>query len=209
MTMTKIPRKLIPALLAGSLAFVAKPALAIVPITFDVENGTYTFSATDGNTELNGSTVTFLNDSIVNWNLVDNTALSQGYPASYDPFIAPLTPGNSSVFDLTTYDNGTGPNAFSFEVASPTGATTTSGSIFYFEGQNNLNDFSALYDGFGGGSPTIGPVLPSFELTDPIGIWSLDVPTVPDASSSMNLLGVSFVGIAGGASLLRRRFAQK
>ena len=109
----KVPRKLVPAILASSMALIAKPALAIVPIpiTFDVANGTYTFTATDGNTALDGSTVTFSDDSILNWNLLDNTALTQGYPASYDPFIAPLTTRRikARFSDLTTYNNGTGP----------------------------------------------------------------------------------------------------
>lgn len=204
----KALRNLIPAILVGSVAFAAKPALAIVPISFDVANGTYTFTATDGNTQLDGSTVTFLDDNIISWDLVDTTALSQGYPASYDPFIAPLTSANSSVFNLTTYNNGSGPNAFSFEVASPVGSTATDGSIFYFEGQNNLNGYSALYDGFGGGSPE-GPVIPSFELTDPQGVWTADISTVPDASSSMALMAGSMTALAGGASLLRRRSSRK
>ena len=84
------------------------------------------------------------------------------------------------------------------------------GSIFYFSGQNNLNDFSALYDGFGGGSPS-GPIEPSFELTDPMGDWilNINIGTVPDASSSLELLAGSMTALAGGASFLRRRSSRK
>src|ERR1700754_4549315 len=61
----------------------------------EVVDGTYTFSATDGNTFLDGSWVKFSGDSIVDWFLTDSKIdpATQKYPTTE----LPLTPSNSHI----------------------------------------------------------------------------------------------------------------
>jgi hypothetical protein len=183
----KLSKLIFPIATALSVVFTCDVASAL-----NVSNGKYVFHATDGNTYLDGSSVTFFNDLLASWNLVDSRPLPSYYPSTYLPYVPPLTPVNSSYFNLTTYAHGTGPNAFSFSVASPVGMTTTSGSVFWFSGQNNLNGFSALYDGFGGGTPP---------FDDPIGAWTLDISLdipgvgVPDTFGTILLLAGALIGL--------------
>jgi hypothetical protein len=188
--------------LAAALSLAAAPMAtqAVIPVgptSTTVANGVYTFYAEDGRTALDGSSVTFFNDQIVDWNLVDSGLSSvPAYLAGYVPYLPPLTPANSSIFDFTVYPDGSGPNAFSFEIASPLGSTATDGSVFWFGGQNNINRFDALFDGFGGGTP------PQQNLAagDPIGVWAS-----PDPASTLGLLGGAFTVLAAGKSAFRSR----
>jgi hypothetical protein len=167
----------------------------------DVADGTYVFHATDGNIALDNSSVTFKSDGIVSWNLVDDSTsqyawlpLGYGYPALFPP----LTPDNSSIIGQATYANGTGPDAFSFSIGSPSGGVaSTNESIFWFEGQNNLNNQSALWDG-----ATFNPV-----PGDPIGVWTLA--SVPDASGTFVLLVVALTALGTCKSFLRRPAASR
>jgi hypothetical protein len=171
----------------------------------EVADGTYTFTATDGNTFLDGSWVQFSGDEIVSWDLVDSSAAGEyGWLASfsgygYPSLFPPLTPGNSAVITSLTYLGGTGPDPFSFTIGSPgapDGPTSAASSIFYFEGQNNLSGSSALYD-----SATFNPV-----ITDPEGIWlpSLAVSAAPDAFGTLALLAGGLTALAVGASAIPR-----
>jgi len=139
-----------------------------------VPDGTYVFTATDGDTALNGSSVTFLGDVIVSWNLLDSLA------ASYSPFPPtdiPLTESNSFISGLGVL----GPNAWYFIIAG----NNSGGANYYdfFEGQNNLfgagvgGGTGALYDGFG----------------DPDGNWSLR--SVPDTGDTLLLFGVALIAL--------------
>jgi len=192
---------------------VLKVGLAVVVTAFIIDagtiaqannvlDGTYVFTATDGNTVFNASTVTFAGDGIASWNLVESDTASQygwlppgyGYPGLFPP----LTPGNSSVISLTTFANGTGPNAFAFSIGSPNGVGSTGNSIFWFEGQNNLNGVSSLY-----GSATFNQV-----VNDPIGIWQrVGTVSVPDASGTFVLLALALAALGTGKSFLHRQAA--
>jgi len=133
-----------------------------------VPDGTYTFHATDGDTALDGSSITFQNDVPVSWNLVDFLSTGSQYP----PTTIPLTPANSQLNPSDIYAGVYGPNAWSFEFISD-----NPGVYYYdsFTADNNLfgpgvgGGTGQLYDGFG----------------DPNGNW-----TAPDASGTFQL----FVG---------------
>jgi len=166
----------------------AAPLLAPVR-AFNVTDGIYTFTANPGQpTGLDGSWVKFSGDQIVDWTMLDPVQAAAngwivnqpGYDASYLLEFPPLTPANSKVVSLDTYPNGTGPDAFNFRIASPNTATSNEGSqIWYFSGQNNLNNFSALYDGITYNNP---------EPFDPEGVWTRSAANVPDAASTGTLL---------------------
>jgi hypothetical protein len=140
-----------------------------------VPNGTYMFTATDGNTALDGSTVTFSGDTIVNWNLLDALAPHNGVPTDI-----PLTPSNSSIISM----NAIGPNEWYFTIHGNNIATKPFDS---FEGDNNLNPgVGHLYDGFG----------------DPTGQWT--PVSAPDSGSTVGLLAVALGGVVGMRWLVRR-----
>ncbi len=158
-----------------------------------VDDGTYVFNSTDGDTALDGSAVTFLGDAIVDWNLLDSNA------ASFDPYpptTIPLTPGNSAISSFGVL----GTNAWYFEIDS---LTLDSNYYDFFEGQNNLfgagsgGGLGSLYDGFG----------------DPDGNWSLaetaDPPTVPDASSTFQLFACALAALGICRSFVPSRPASR
>jgi len=168
-------------------------------IANDVADGTYVFTASDGHTQLDGSWVKFRGDSITDWKLVDTTVAAETYwPLGYYPFFPPLTPWNSSIINALVYPNGTGPNAFSFQIGSPGGVGSANDSIFWFGGQNNLNGFSALYDGHGNGAPVV----------DPEGKWTA-AGTVPDASDTWTLLVGALISVGTCRYLVRVRVAAR
>jgi hypothetical protein len=154
-----------------------------------VVDGTYVFTATDGNTVMDGSWITIsgsgASQGLSAWDLVDSSITPEFWepaPALLPPLWSNGVDGNSSVISSTMYSNGTGPDAFSFSIGSPVGVPSTDESAFWFEGQNNLNGFSALYDGFGNNTF----VTPA---TDPIGVWTLEsVSPVPDATGTLWLM---------------------
>ena len=196
------PSKLI--LAAGVAAFVIGTVTVARANPLNVADGTYVFNATDGNNYLDGSTVTFSGDTLTSWNLIDSTPVPSYYfdfyGSSLGLYVPPLTPGNSSFFNLTTYAPD-GNNAFSFSVASPLGSSATGGSIFWFSGQNNLNGYSALYDGFGGGGPP-----PTYN--DPQGTWTLSATTgggtgLPDSSDTFQLLLGALISLGACKIFLR------
>jgi hypothetical protein len=166
-----------------------------------VPNGTYVFQSTDGDAILNGSTVTFNNNAIVSWDLLD---------ASVGPGVdlPPLTPANSSIisdfiFGQTQY----GPDGWFFTIGSPVGTSSTQSSIFWFEAQNDLfgpgtgGGEASLYAGFGNG--------PS---QDPAGNWVLEGGSsdaqVPDASSTFLLCAGAMATLLASRSFLSRRAAK-
>ena len=145
-----------------------------------VPDGTYTFHATDGDTALDGSWVTFSGDSIVNWYLNDSLA------SSPPPTDIPLTPSNSFIGS----DGVLGPNAWYFTIEGNNIATNY---YDFFEGQNNLfgagtgGGTGALYSGFG----------------DPIGNWQAAA-AAPDSGSTLTLLGAALISLAFARRFLRR-----
>jgi hypothetical protein len=159
-------------LIMAIVALCAAPLAHAVPL---VPNGTYMFTATDGNTALDGSTVTFSGDTIVNWDLVDVLAPHNGVPTDI-----PLTPSNSSVVS----QGAIGPNAWYFTIDGNHIATQPFDS---FEGDNNVITAGAghLFDGFG----------------DPTGTWT--PVSAPDTGSTVGLLAVALGGIVGMRWLVR------
>ncbi len=145
----------------------------------DVPDGTYTFTATDGNTALDGSTVTWAGDLIDGWNLVDSApeAMSAGLP---------LTLANSSIIEEGTF----GANDWYFEIGSPNGVTSTDAADFFFEGEN-IGTVGYLYDKSG----------------DPTGTWTQESASVPDASGTLELLAGALIALGACKPLLRGRIA--
>ena len=131
-------------------------------------------------TALNGSTVTFSGDTIVNWFLTDALASTNGAPTDI-----PLTPSNSSVVS----QGAIGPNAWYFTIDGNHIATQPFDS---FEGQNNL-----FGPGVGGGT---GNLFDGFG--DPAGNWT--PVSAPDSGSTLGLLAVALGGIVGVRWLVRR-----
>ncbi len=173
MKILKLQLILAAAIVALASAFSAHAA-TLVP------DGTYTFSATDGDTALNGSWVTFSSDSIVNWYLNDSLA------SSPPPTDLPLTPSNSFINSMGVL----GTNAWYFIIDGNNIATNY---YDFFEGQNNLfgagtgGGTGALYSGFG----------------DPIGNWGAAAAT-PDSGTTLGLLALSLAGLVGAKRLVRR-----
>jgi hypothetical protein len=161
-------------LIMAIVALCAAPLAHAVPM---VPDGTYIFTATDGDTALNGSSVTFSSDTIVNWDLMDVLAPTNGAPTDI-----PLTPSNSSILSMGVL----GANAWYFTIDGNHIATQPFDS---FEGDNNVISPGAghLFDGFG----------------DPTGIWSAAAST-PDSGSSLGLLTLALGGIGGVRCLVRR-----
>ena len=154
------------------VALCAAPLAHAVPM---VPDGTYMFTATDTNTALDGSTVTFSGDAIVNWDLMDALAPHNGVPTDI-----PLTPSNSSIISMGVL----GANAWYFTIHGNNIATKPFDS---FEGDNNLFPGPGhLYDGF----------------CDPTGIWT--PVSAPDSGSTVGLLTVALAGVVGMRSLVRR-----
>ena len=159
-----------------------------------VTDGTYVFTATDGNTPFDGSFVTIVGNKLVNWKLLD---IDQGPGSKFPPTQIPLTTANSTL-NFAAYDHGfevIGPNQWDFAIIS------MHPGVYYadwYSGSENEQGagVGALYNGFG----------------DPIGTWDL-VPApaggsgVPDASSTLPLLGLALTALAGGKSWLRSRSA--
>jgi hypothetical protein len=165
-------------LIMAIVALCAAPLARAVPL---VPDGTYIFTATDGDTALNGSSVTFSGDTIVNWDLVDVLAPNNGVPTDI-----PLTPANSFINSMGVL----GANAWYFTIDGNHIGTQPFDS---FEGQNNLfgpgvgGGTGSLFDGFG----------------DPTGNWSAAAST-PDSGSSLALLTLALGGIVGVRCLVRR-----
>lgn len=195
--------------IAASIAFALSAGVALGN---NIDSGIYSFKATIGTpgytSVLDGSWVKFQNDTLVDWHLVDSSLPAWAINYFGTANLPPLTPGNSSFFNLQTYasGNGTGPDAFSFQIASPINASQTQGSIYWFGGANNLNGgdgtYSALYDGFGGGAPNT-----TFTELDPYGVWTLtgpDTRSVPDTASTFGLLAGAMIVLGSAKSFLRR-----
>ncbi len=153
----------------------------------EVVDGTYTFSATDGNTYLDGSWVKFSGDSIVDWDLTDSkiNSATQQFPTTD----LPLTSSNSHVVSQGVI----GANTWYFTIDG-----NNIGVNFYdfFEGQNNLagpGTGGALYVGFG----------------DPIGVWTAtaggSARTAPDAASTLPMLAGALTVLGACRSFARAR----
>lgn len=172
------------ALVAALVVVAAGPVARANPFVLD---GTYAFTATDGDNALNGSTVTFLNDVIVNWNLVDPIAVSP------PPTDIPLNPSNSSISSFGVFSTDT----WYFIIDG----NNFSGANYYdeFKGQNNLfgpgvgGGTGSLYDGFG----------------DPNGNWTLRTSSVPDASGTFQLLAGALTALGTCRYFLFRRAATR
>jgi hypothetical protein len=161
-------------LIMAIVALCAAPLAHAVPLL--VPDGTYIFTATDGDTALDGSTVTFSGNTIVSWDLMDALAATNGAPTDI-----PLTPSNSFVVS----QGAIGPNAWYFTIDGNHIATQPFDS---FEGDNNVITSGAghLFDGFG----------------DPTGIWT--PVTAPDSGSTLGLLVVALGAVVGMRCLVRR-----
>lgn len=175
------------ALAIVAFAISVAPAARAITIVTNVPDGTYVFTATDGDTALDGSSVTFSGDTIVSWALLDSLA------ASYNPFpptAIPLTPSNSYVGSFGVL----GPNAWYFTIY---GNNTETNYYDFFEAQNNLfgpgagGGTGALYDGFG----------------DPTGNWNLRAAATPDTGDTLLLFGGALVAL--GIFRLRPGFASR
>lgn len=150
-----------------------------------VTDGTYTFQASPTETlkSLDGSTVTFVSDAIVSWDLMDSAAPAAGF--------VPLTPANSSIISSGVL----GANAWFFSIGSPSGTPSTDASTFWFEGQNNLEGdlgggaFGSLFDKTG----------------DPIGNWGLA--SVPDATGTFQLFVGALTALGTYKAFFRGRAA--
>lgn len=153
-----------------------------------VPDGTYVFTATDGDPNLNGSSVTFSGDTIVSWLMLDPLAPSYN---PYPPTDIPLTPSNSSISAFGLF----GPNQWYFIIDGQ----NFNGANYYdqFKGQNNLfgpgvgGGTGALYDGFG----------------DPDGNWTLRVASTPDTGDTLWLFGTALIAL--GVCRLRLQFASR
>jgi hypothetical protein len=165
--------KLLLIMTAAILVLAAAPIARAVPL---VPNGTYMFTSTDTDTALNGSWVTFSGDQIVNWNLVDVLATTNGVPTDI-----PLTPANSFILSSGVL----GSNLWYFTIDGNHIATQPFDS---FEGDNNVITPGAghLFDGFG----------------DPTGQWT--PVSAPDSGSTVGLLAVALGGVVGMRWLVRR-----
>ena len=168
--------KILKPLLILIMAIVALCAAPFAHANPFVADGTYMFTATDGNTALDGSTVTFSGDTIVNWDLLDALAPHNGVPTDI-----PLTPSNSSVVS----QGAIGANEWYFTIDGNHIATQPFDS---FEGDNNVITSGAghLFDGFG----------------DPTGRWT--PVSAPDSGSTVGLLGLAFGAVVGMRWSVRR-----
>jgi hypothetical protein len=161
-------------LIMAIVTLCAAPLAHAVPLL--VPDGTYIFTATDGDTALDGSTVTFSGDIIVNWDLMDALASTNGAPTDI-----PLTPSNSFVVS----QGAIGSNEWFFTIDGNHIATQPFDS---FEGENNVLNpgFGSLFDGFG----------------DPTGHWT--PVSAPDSGSTLGLLVVALGAVVGMRWLVRR-----
>jgi hypothetical protein len=144
----------------------------------DVADGTYTFKATDGNTALDGSTVSWSGDAIDGWNLVDSAPGGQGEGL-------PLTVANSSIIEQGTF----GTDNWYFEIGSPTGVDSTSDADFFFEGEN-IGTTGFLFDKSG----------------DPTGTWTQGS-GVPDSSGTLELIAGGLLAMGACRSFFRGKAA--
>lgn len=143
-------------------------------------NGTYEFTETDGNNYCTGSTVTFLNDVLVSWNIIDTESES-----------VPYTPGNSTYIGTPYYEYGvfaTDEWAYSIEALNADQYGDPHTEI------GNISGVGYVYD------------QPSYTdpLQDPSGIWTLlptPSPAVPDVYGTSQLLSVMILGMGA----LRRK----
>jgi len=172
----------------------------------DVANGTYMFEATDGNNAMNGSTVTFNNDQLVSWDMMDSVAQTLYSPSAHSWYTTtlPLTPVNSitgltydteNSVDTYQFDGVLDPNEWAFHILSDTLSTH---GYDYFEAGNDVSinpsyptSLGSLYDGFG----------------DPNGNWTLT--SVPDASGTFQLFVDALTALGTGKTFLRGRFASR
>lgn len=154
--------------------------------TLDVANGTYVFTDTDGTAPyLTGSTVTFLNDVLVSWNITDTpdndiyTPINSFIPsaadaASYDAYEAGVYGVNDWAFDIigNPYDSN-------YDPRTEIGNAGSSGFIY---------------------------LQPSYTVSiDPTGTWTPADSPVPDAASSFEMLICSFGALSAGKALISRR----
>lgn len=151
-----------------------------------VQDGTYVFTATDGNSFLNGSWVKFSGDSIVDWYMTDSKidSATQQYPTTD----LPLNPLNSHLAASGVF----GLNVWYFIIDG-----NNIGVNYYdeFKGQNNL-----FGPGVGGG---LGSLYVGFG--DPDGNWTKSVDTnarVPDVASTLPMLAgaLTILGVARARS---------
>ena len=97
-----------------------------------------------------------------------------------------MTPANSSIIDVQTFPSDlvdvphTGPDAFSFTIASPLGASAQT-EVWYFSGDNNLNGGDSTYSLLNDG-------ITYYFAGDPPGTWNYSPVSAPDAASSFELL---------------------
>jgi hypothetical protein len=170
------------ALVVGTVPVARATVIPLVP------DGTYYFYATDGDTALDGSNITFANDVPVSWYLLDKLENGSSVPPSTNP----LTPANSQLDPSDPFAGVYGPNEWAFNFISNTLAVN-----FYdfYEAGNNLAGpgVGQLYDGYG----------------DPIGTWGPARASVPDASGTFQLFAGALTALGTCKAFLRGRAASR
>jgi hypothetical protein len=151
-----------------------------------VADGTYYFTATDGNTYLNGNWITFSGDTIVDWYL-NNSKVAPG--ELYPPTEQPLTPANSQQNPNNPWTGIFGPDMWAFDIVHNNIVTAypdlAPNYYDWFHGSNNLEGPGAggavgrLYNGYG----------------DPQGTWGPRVAAVPDASGTLSLFVCALIAL--------------
>lgn len=180
-----------------AVAFVA--GSASVAQASEIANGAYAYTATDGNTALNGSTITFQNDVPVSWDLVDTLSIGSQWP----PTTIPLTPANSQLDPNDVWAGVYGPDQWAFTII-----TLTPGVNYYdyFEAQNNLfgpgagGGLGSLYDGFGDGS-SAGTWSQVSHPSVPAAVYGV---AAPDASSTFKLFALALFALGACKPFLPR-----
>ncbi len=187
--------KLLKFALFFSIAAIALFTGNIARATF-VLDGTYTFTATDGHNSLDGSWITFSNDTLVNWSFND---IHANDTSPYPPNNLPLTPANSQMDPNYIYGGVFGVDTWAFRIVGTADPSTY--YYDYFQLSNNLEGPGAggalgrLYDGFG----------------DPQGNWVYQVSGTPqgtpDAGSTLPLIGGVLIALGVGRRFLLGRAA--
>jgi len=122
--------------------------------TLSVADGTYVFTETDGNNYCTGSTVAFLNDTLVAWNIIDTKTESN-----------PYTDANSTYTGTPYYENLVyGVNEWSYNIEALN--HDSSGNPHVEIGDSGGT--GAIYD-----NPSYSDPL------DPSGTWTLEAVSEP------------------------------
>ena len=141
------------AFLTGILAVSLMGAMS-ASATLLVANGTYVFTETDGHNYCTGSTVTFLNDTLVAWNIIDTATESNPYTEANSTYTG------TSLYEALVY----GANDWAYNIQAlnhdPYGDPLVE--------IGDSGGAGAIYD-----NPSYGDPL------DPLGTWTVEVVSEP------------------------------